>query len=152
MAPIPTRRDQVKQHTSQPATTNSSQKNTPQQQRKNQSPNPRSEAASENDVLLKVKTVFPWDLFPDTLTIQKEKITVYMEEFFQSGQIRTIPISDISSTSVETSPFFATLKIVQVFRTEAPVVIKPLKREDAQKAHDIINQLIMKKKENQSNT
>lgn len=150
MAPIPTRRDQAKQDTPQPSNVNSSQQNRSQsQQPKNQSADSH---AANSDVLLKVKTVFPWDLFPDTLTIQKEKITVYMEEFFQSGQIRTIPISDISSTSVETSPFFATLKIVQVFRTEAPVVIKPLKREDAQKAHDIINQLIMEKKENQSNT
>lgn len=112
--------------------------------------NPKFDAfADKCDVtLLSIQTVFPFDLFPDSLIIDPIKITVKIREFFKSEEIRSILIRDISNIIVDTSWYFAEMKIFQTYDTQNPIIIKYLKRQEAIKARDITQGLVALCKEN----
>lgn len=94
-------------------------------------------------LLLKVTSVFPFQFFPDELIIDEMKITYVNKIFFLSRQTRIILINNISSVIVETSPFFAALKIRQNDPREHEFKITYLRKSDAIKAQKIIEGLII---------
>lgn len=97
-------------------------------------------------VLFKVKTFSPLDVFPTTLIIDPEKITIQMRNFFSSGEIRSIHIKNVSHIYVDMGPFFATLKIVDqsILDNEVgKIEVTYLKKEDAKRARRIIQGLIV---------
>lgn len=61
--------------------------------------------------LYKVKAVFPFDLFPEELLLDHHKIDVVNYYFFASKEITSIPLKEIATITVLTSPFFATMQI-----------------------------------------
>jgi hypothetical protein len=93
-------------------------------------------------IILNVKTVWPFDLFPNEITIDLNKVNIYFKEFFWSGQLRSVPIEKISSVFAETGLFFGTLKITSEDFIENAVDIKYLWREDAIHARRIIQGLM----------
>jgi hypothetical protein len=95
------------------------------------------------DVLFSVRTVFPFDFFPDTLTISANKIDVVTSQFFFSHQITSIPLRDIANVEIQTSPFFATLRIINIRYSMHPSIIRFLKKHDAIKAKNIIDGLLV---------
>lgn len=99
-----------------------------------------------NDLLLKVSTVFPFDFFPDELTIDEYKVNIVFREFFYSEDIHSIMIPLIKDIEVETSLLFGTLKIVPDGYPAQPVCIKFLKKGDALKARRIIQGLMVSAK------
>lgn len=99
------------------------------------------------DVLGEFSTVFPFDLFPDTIRIDPLKIQITARKFFASAQIRNILIKDIDDVLVETAPFFATVKIIIARDKEHPVCIKPLKKNDAKRIGKIIAGLVIGRSE-----
>ncbi|HET7827345.1 MAG TPA: hypothetical protein VFK97_00560, partial [Candidatus Saccharimonadales bacterium] len=44
------------------------------------------------DVLYEATTVFPFTLFPDTLTLDREKLTIANRHFWQSATITSVPV------------------------------------------------------------
>lgn len=94
-------------------------------------------------LLLKITSVFPFQFFPDELIVDEMKITYVNKLFFLSRQTRIILINNISSVIVETSPFFAALKIRQNDPREHEFKITYLKKSDAIKAQKIIEGLII---------
>src|SRR5581483_1324038 len=61
--------------------------------------------------LFKLSAFFPFDLWPDSISIDIEKVSIVIRVFFRSDFIHTIPIKDIKDVTVETNIFFGTLKI-----------------------------------------
>ena len=102
-----------------------------------------------SEVLFKLQSVFPFDLFPKTITIDPGKVTVKFQEFFSSGEIRSISIGSIGQIYVDTGPIFATLDIVdQVYVDESSrIKIAYLKKEEALRARRIIQGLIIARNE-----
>lgn len=100
-------------------------------------------------ILFRTKTVFPFDFFPDDLIIDSEKVNIIIRDFFGAEQIHGIPIKNITDLSVEHSAFFATLHILpgRVFQNQV-VSIRHLKKNDAIKARNIIQGLIIADREN----
>jgi hypothetical protein len=94
-------------------------------------------------VLFKTKTVFPFDLFPNDLIVNDDKVDIIFREFFMSEQIHTEMIEQLKDVIVETSPFFATLRLVDKFNIETSIKYLPTK--DALKARDIIQGLVVAK-------
>lgn len=96
-------------------------------------------------ILYKLKTVFPFDLFPNTMTIDPGKITVSFREFFSSGEIRSVPVSSIIHVYAETSIFFGTITIVDqaLGQASAKMKISYFKKDEALKARRIIQGLIV---------
>lgn len=101
---------------------------------------------SAGRVLLKATTVFPFDFFPDQITIDECKVNIVFHSFFLSEDIHSIPIDMIRDIEVEAGPFFATLKIVPDGYPGQPLRIRLLKKKDAIRARKIIEGLIVAKR------
>jgi len=100
-----------------------------------------------SSVLLNISTVFPFDLFPDNIVIDKEKVNIIYREFFGSGQVQSILIKDINSLDMESSIFFATLRMTIRGDPQHQILIRYLKRDDAIQARKIIQGLITSDRE-----
>jgi hypothetical protein len=100
-----------------------------------------------NRVLLHVKAVFPFDLFPNELIIDLAKVTFVMKEFFGSGTMEAVYVKDIADVIVETGPVFSTLRIVDISFGANKHFIHYLKKKDAFRARELIEGLITASKE-----
>lgn len=98
------------------------------------------------DVLLQCTTVFPFDLFPDRLTIDLNKVTLSKHEFFKSEIVTGILIKDIKEVNLSSAWFLATLTITAANEPE-PISISYLQTNDALKARRILQGLMSALKE-----
>ncbi len=98
--------------------------------------------------LLQIRTVFPFVLFPNEIIIDIHKISIVYRHFFASEQIHSVLIRDISDVLVETSPFFATLKIIDIGYTDNSIDIAYLKKSEGNLARRVIQGLAMAHKNN----
>lgn len=93
--------------------------------------------------LLKIKTVFPFVIFTNEVIIDIHKVSIIYGNFFASKQIHSVLVKDISDVVVETTPFFATLKIVDIGYTDNTIDINYLKKSDGNLARRVIQGLVM---------
>jgi len=100
-----------------------------------------------HNILFRCKSVFPFDLFPDELIIDENKIDVRHGLFFASTLSTSIPYTKIVKASSTTGLFFATLQIEMEVFIQQPEPINFLWREDAIKARRIINGLVAANKQ-----
>lgn len=100
-------------------------------------------------ILFKASTVFPFDFFPSDLIVDTEKVSIILRSFFGSEQIHCIPVKNITDLSLEHSLFFATIHILpaRVFQNQV-LSIGHLKKNEALKARNIIQGLVIADKEN----
>lgn len=68
-------------------------------------------AEQSNEVIAEATTVFPFTLFPDTLTVDRTKLTITQRTFFRSSKVITIHIEDVLNLSVQVGPLFGSLTI-----------------------------------------
>ncbi len=98
--------------------------------------------------LLVIHSVFPFDLFPDCLSINPIEVVFIHNMFFFSSYEMSMPVADIGDISLSKAPFFATLKILpNSFIKDEPIKIEWLTWKDAVKAHDLLQGLITLKKQ-----
>ncbi|OGK18934.1 hypothetical protein A2866_05020 [Candidatus Roizmanbacteria bacterium RIFCSPHIGHO2_01_FULL_39_8] len=103
------------------------------------------------EILLKIHSIFPFDLFPNTIVVDEVKVSVIYRFFFASEQIRDILIKDIRSVYVDSSIFFAALNISFVWPRlikEKTTTINYLRKNDALRAKNIIEGLMITSYEN----
>lgn len=101
-----------------------------------------------SSLLFSCRTVFPFTLFPDTITVDKIKVSVIQKIFFFSGSVQSILIKDIRFVQLSTSILFGTIKIEMIGYVENPPPINFLSKKDAVKLHNIITGLLVTKAEN----
>lgn len=73
-------------------------------------PNIHAIAAQSHEVLDSAKSVFPFMLFPDSLVLDRTKITIVKRTMF-SEDITTIRIEDVLNVAAHTGIMFASLNI-----------------------------------------
>lgn len=61
---------------------------------------------NSRDILVRATTVFPLTLFPDTLTIDRTKITITHRDFFKVAEVMSIGIEDVLNVTATVGPFF----------------------------------------------
>jgi hypothetical protein len=95
-------------------------------------------------VLLTSQSVFPFDLFPDMLTIDENKVNIVYRNFFGISHVHSIFVSDITDVTVDVQIFLATVTLVNSVNMRYPITvkIKALPVQEALKARDIIQGLI----------
>lgn len=82
-----------------------------------------------NEVLGTATTLL--NIFPDTVTIDRAKMTIFKRTFMNSGDVISIRIEDILNVEATVGPIFGSLKIFsRVLGTDKPYVISRLKRSD----------------------
>lgn len=113
----------------------------PEVQKNTQKLNNLAEGAGKH--LLKVKTAIPLNPFPTEIIVDTTKVNIIVREFFFSKNIHSILLRDISDIVVETGPFFATLRIIDIGFTENSIDVGYLRTKDAIKARDIIQGLVV---------
>lgn len=95
-------------------------------------------ALRSHEILFKAKTVFPFDLFPDTVIIDREKLTFIEKDFFFIGRTISVPIRDILNVEVDTGPFFGSVKMTSRYFFTNPQSIRFLWRSHAIKLQRLL--------------
>ena len=89
-----------------------------------------------HDVLFKADTVFPFTLFPDTVTIDREKLTIANRIFFKVARITSIPIANVLSVEADVGPFFGSIHVTSRYfgqsldTAKRPNIVSFLSRDD----------------------
>jgi len=114
-------------------------------------------AIKSHDVLFKCDTVFPFTLFPDTIMLDREKLTIIHRPFFMMAKITAVRVKDILNAEVDTGPFFGSLRVVTRYYSDTsqfavsdptessrkPSSIDFLWRHDAMKIHSMLQGYII---------
>lgn len=104
--------------------------------------------AQSRQTLLKVSSVFPFyyfDPYGGEIVVDENKINVMYLNFPGSRQVESILYRDVADVIMETSPFFATLEIIERHNKDRPFKIAFLKKNDAAYARRIIQGLVILK-------
>jgi hypothetical protein len=64
-----------------------------------------------NQVLAVAKSVFPWSLFPDTIILDRTKLTVIRRSFFMTEDVMSIRIEDVLNVSATVGPIFGSITV-----------------------------------------
>jgi hypothetical protein len=111
-------------------------------------------AARQETELLRAKTIFPIDFFPDTIVIDTTKLTICNKQFFATEYITTIPLKDISDVTLQTAFFMAGITIKYMPQASSPGMnhtieanVSSLWRQDAIKAKNILKGVMVAKAE-----
>lgn len=96
--------------------------------------------AQSKEVLASAQTVIlPNNLFPDTVVVDRQKVTINQKTFFWSSNILSIHIEDILNVSTSTGPLFGSLTISsRVMNSTDHYVINYFWRSDAIRLKRII--------------
>lgn len=94
-------------------------------------------------ILYKCKSVFPFDLFPDEISIEPSQVNISVRTFFYTNHLLTIPVKNISDIHLQTTPFFASLKFIDRTFVENSFEIDYLKIHDAERVRKIVQGLII---------
>ena len=97
-----------------------------------------------HEILFEAKSVYPYELWPDKITICLNRITITYKKPFSVDE-RPIPIEYLNAAHVTQGMFFASLSI-ETFGVEKPNPIHHLKIDDATTARRYILALIECKK------
>jgi len=103
-------------------------------------------ASGSDKVIYEISSVFPFQLFPDRLTIDLNKITIFRNSFLNK---LTFPvfIENILTLNFNRDIFFASLTFeIRGFETN-PAVLTHLRRKEAGRAEQYILGLIKAKNE-----
>lgn len=84
-----------------------------------------------HDILFKANTVFPFTLFPDTVTLDREKLTLVTRIFFGAATYSSAAILDILNVEADIGPFFGSVHISSRYFISNPYSINFMRRNDA---------------------
>ncbi len=71
----------------------------------------RKVVKESSQVLGSANTVFPLTLFPDSVIVDRSKITIIKRDFFWTSRVISIQIEDILNIEAGVGPFFGSLNI-----------------------------------------
>jgi len=107
----------------------------------------RKLASQSQNTLLKFKSIYPFDLFPDTVTIDTTKVNIIKKDIFGTEDVHSILIEHISNVSVSTGIISSTMEIIDSSNERFPITysVKRLRKNDALLARRLIQGLIAAK-------
>jgi hypothetical protein len=100
-------------------------------------------AKKSHEVIYKTTTVFPFTPFPDTITIDREKVTIANRYFFRVAKLTSSPIDHIQNVEANIGPFFGSVQITSRFFYKNIRQLRYLWREDAEKIQKILQGFII---------
>jgi hypothetical protein len=84
---------------------------TKQQSQKDKVEDLKKLVAQSHEVLISANTVFPLSLFPDTVTVDRTKVTITRRDFFWSSDVMSIRIEDVLNVTATVGPLFGSLTV-----------------------------------------
>ena len=102
---------------------------------------------SAHDVLFEAHTIFPFTLFPDTISLDREKVTIANRSFFRVAKIISMPIADMVNVQADVGPFFGSIHVssrnLTMSPNSVPYSISFLTREDTMRIHRLLQGYII---------
>lgn len=95
------------------------------------------------DILFQADSIFPFILFPDTVTLDREKLTIANRLFFRVAKITSVPIADILSVEADVGPFFGSVHLTSRYFFTNVRSIKFLSRHNAVKLQRLLQGYII---------
>ena len=95
------------------------------------------------DVLYEASTMFPYTLVPDTITLDREKLTIANRFFWRVAKITSVPVGEIMSAEVSVGPLFGSLHLTFRFFANNERVVRYLRRHDAVELQRLIHGYIV---------
>lgn len=105
-------------------------------------------AMDAEDVLLKAEAVFPFDFFPDSIHIDRLKVSITRRSFFWVEEVISINIEDILNVESDMGPFFGTIKLYSRFFDKKPLTISYLTRSDTFRIKYLLQGYIIARNQN----
>jgi hypothetical protein len=97
-----------------------------------------------SDILMTATTVFPFTLFPDTITVDRSKFSVNKRFFFAISEAFSIRVEDILNVTADTGPFFGAIRVsTRFFTDKEPFEVDYLWRSDALRLKRILQGYII---------
>jgi hypothetical protein len=104
----------------------------------------REAIGGSESILTKATSIFPFTFFPDTVIVDRTKLTITRRQFFQVAEVMSIAIDDILNVTANVGPFFGSLKVThRLVSMDEPYCIKWLWREDALRVKRILHGYII---------
>ena len=95
--------------------------------------------AEAHEPLYKATTVFPFNFFPDTVTIDRSKLSITHRVFFGVADVINIKIEDILNVIPHVGPVFGSIDVhTRYFDPHKPYKVTYLWRSDALKIERIM--------------
>lgn len=107
-------------------------------------PKPIQETYEDPEIIYIVKSVFPFELFPDELIIKRDRVTLITKTMPGTRRVIDMHVQDIAQSEAACGPIFGHLHVYSKLRTEESLLIERIKRKDAFKAREIIESLIVR--------
>lgn len=104
-------------------------------------PSPQ-DVSARNETLCEIQAVFPFQLFPDSIILDRFKVNVVKRDFIASERITTIPLSGSISVKVNKSPFFSTVEISDS-NTGASTKVTHLPNEGAMHFKELVEGIVV---------
>lgn len=109
---------------------------------------PKKDTNTANEVLATATTVFPFTLFPDTVTIDRSSLTITHRSFFRIAEVMTIRIEDVLNVTSYVGPFFGSVQITTRFFADKPYSVNYFWRDDALKIKQVMQGYIIARHNN----
>jgi hypothetical protein len=93
------------------------------------------------------KAVWPFNFFPDEITVDRHKLTIIYHQFFAVAHTVSVDIKNISNIEAETGPFFGSLTVTSEHFVNNTREIHYLWRKDAVKLLKLVQGAIVANKE-----
>ncbi len=105
--------------------------------------------AESNEVLASANTVFPFSLFPDSVVLDRTKVTITRRNFFFSSEVMSMRIDDILNVTTSVGPFLGSVTLAgRVLSSEDHFTITNFWRNDAIHLKHIIQGYIIARHNN----
>ncbi len=101
---------------------------------------------SKSEPLIRIRSVFPFDFFPDEISVDVAKVNIIHREFL-TKRVQSVYIKNISDVVVNTSILFASLGIIDFGFQGNSVSVNYLSKKDALRTRKIIQGLVVCHKE-----
>lgn len=96
------------------------------------------EARQAGEVLFSATNKKPLSLFRDTITIDREKLSITYRTFFKTAKVVSTPLDDIEAVDADVGPFLGSLRITSSFFVNNTRYVRRLARKDAEVAQSIL--------------
>ncbi len=96
-----------------------------------------------HDILFRANTVFPFTLFPDTITLDREKLTIANRTFFWTAKIISVPVGAMLSAEADVGPFFGSVHMSSRYFVRNTYSVNFLTRGDAIKIQRLLQGYII---------
>lgn len=102
-------------------------------------------ADNSQEVLIMAESIFPFNFFPDTITVSRMKVSVAKRYFFRVAEVTSMQIDDILNVEVDVGPLFGSLSIYTRIQGIAPLRITFLSRGKAIEVKRVLEGYIIAK-------